>query len=327
MLLKKHNARQDRLGEAQMTNEHQNMRAQTILISGASGMVGSALRDALLRRGEELVQLVRRAPKSREELEWDPAAPSPIAEARRLEGVDAAIHLSGANLAARRWTPEYLREVTASRVDSTRALAAALARLRPPPRSMLVASAVGIYGNRGNELLYESSEPGSGLLADLCHAWESATATAEEAGIRVVHLRFGVVLDRHAGALAQMLPIFRLGLGGRLGSGKQWMSWISLRDVIGAMLFVLDSESLSGAVNLTSPEPVTNTEFTRALGRQLRRPAVLPAPALALRIALGRMADEALLTSTRAVPRKLLDAGFRFAHASVEEALAEVIGS
>lgn len=191
---------------------------------------------------------------------------------------------------------------------------------------MLVASAVGIYGNRGNEVVDESSDPGSGLLPDLCRAWEAAAAAAEEAGIRVVYLRFGVVLDQRAGALSKMLPIFRLGVGGRLGSGKQWMSWISVRDVVAAILFALDFTSLSGAVNLTAPEPVTNAAFTRALGRQLRRPAVLPASALALRIALGRMADEALLSSTRAVPRKLLEAGFRFAHASVEEALPEVIG-
>jgi uncharacterized protein len=299
--------------------------ARRVLISGASGMIGSALRAALVQRGEGLVQLVRREPASREQLQWDPAAHSPIAQPQALEGVDVAIHLSGANLAARRWTPEYLREVTASRVGSTRALAATLAGLSRPPRSMLVASAVGIYGNRGDKVLDETSPPGSGLLADLCRAWEAATAPAEEAGIRVVHLRFGVVLDRHAGALAQMLPIFRLGFGGRLGSGKQRISWISLRDLAAATLFVLDSPSLSGAVNLTSPEPATNAEFTRALGRQLRRPAVFPVPVFALRMGFGRMADEALLSSTRAVPRKLLDAGFHFAHASVEDALAEML--
>jgi hypothetical protein len=308
-----------------MTSEHTNTSAQSVVISGASGMLGSALRAALVQRKGNLIQLVRREPASREELRWDPAASSPIAQPQALEGVDAAIHLSGANLAARRWTPDYLREVTASRVDSTRALAAALASLRRPPRSMLVASAVGIYGHRGDEVLDENSEPGSGLLADLCRAWEAAAAPAEQAGIRVAHLRFGVVLDRRAGALAQMLPIFRLGLGGRLGSGDQWMSWISLRDLVAATLFVLDIPSLQGAVNLTSPGPVTNAEFTRVLGRQLRKPAVFPVPGFALRIAFGRMADEALLSSTRAVPRRLLDEGFQFAHTSIEGALAGLI--
>ena len=301
------------------------MRARRILISGASGMLGSALRAALVERNVQLVQLVRREPTSGEELRWDPNARSPIPQPEALEGLDAAIHLSGANLSARRWTPEYLREVTASRVNSTRALAATLSGLRRPPRSMLVASAVGIYGNRGDEVLDERSPSGSGLLADLCREWEAATAPAEQAGIRVAHLRFGVVLDQRAGALAQMLPIFRLGFGGKLGSGRQWMSWISLRDAVAATLFVLDTPSLHGAVNLTSSGPVTNAEFTRALGRRLRRPAVFPVPAFALRIGFGRMADEALLSSTRAVPRRLLEAGFQFAHASIEEALAEVI--
>jgi uncharacterized protein len=327
MVLKTEGARQYRHREAQMTNEPTNTPTQTVVISGASGMLGSALRAALLQRKRDLIQLVRGEPAGRAELHWDPSAPSPIAQPGALEGVDAAIHLSGANLAARRWTREYLREVIASRVDSTRALAVALASLRRPPRSMLVASAVGIYGNRGDEVLDENSEPGSGLLADLCRSWEAAAATAEQAGIRVVHLRFGVVLDRHAGALAQLLPIFRMGLGGRLGSGDQWMSWISLRDLVATTLFVLDEPSFHGPVNLTSPEPVTNAQFTRALGRQLRKPAVFAVPRFALRIAFGRMADEALLSSTRALPRKLLDAGFKFTHTSIEDALAEATSS
>lgn len=286
-------------------------------------MIGSALRAALAERQTELVRLVRREPAGREELRWHPGAAVALPQAQALENLDAAIHLSGANLAAHRWTPPYLREVTASRVDSTRALATALARLRPPPRSLLAASAVGIYGNRGNEILDESSAPGAGMLSDLCRAWEAAAAPAVEAGIRVVHLRLGVVLAAGSGALAKMLPIFRLGLGGRLGSGKQWMSWIGLRDLVAATLFVLDEPALTGAVNLTSPQPVTNAEFTRAFARRLHRPAILPAPAFALRIALGRMADEALLSSARALPRKLLGAGFRFAHTSIDDALAE----
>ncbi len=291
-------------------------------MSGASGLLGSALRRVLLQRATEVLQLVRREPGGREELRWDPAAASPIPQIHRLEGVDAAIHLSGANLAARRWTRRYLGEVTASRVDSTRALATALAGLKTPPQSLLVASAIGIYGNRGEEVLDEDSSRGAGFLADLCAAWEAAAAPARAAGMRVVHLRLGVVLDRDGGALRHMLPIFRLGLGGRLGSGSQWMSWISLPDAVASTLFVLDRPALTGAINLTSPMPVRNAEFTRALARALHRPAAIPAPAFALRIALGRMADEALLSSTRAIPRKLLDAGFRFAHPSLDDALA-----
>ena len=298
-----------------------------ILLSGASGMLGSAVRRALAQRGTEMIRLVRREPEGREEVRWDPGAPRPIPQSHLLEGLDAAIHLSGANLAAHRWTPQHLREVSASRVDSTRTLATVLAGLRRPPRSLLVASAVGIYGDREDEVLDESSAPGSGLLADLCRAWEAAAAPAVEAGIRVAHLRFGVVLDPRDGALARMLPIFRFGLGGRLGSGKQWMSWISLTDLVAAALFVLDTPSLTGAVNLTSPQPITNREFTHALAGRLHRPAIFAVPAFALRIAFGRMADEALLSSTRALPRKLRDAGFRFRHTSIDDALTEVIRS
>ena len=297
-----------------------------MLLSGASGMIGSALRAALAERQTEVVRLVRREPAVKEELRWYPDAAVPFPQAQALENLDAAVHLSGANLAAHRWTPQYLREVTASRVDSTRALAEALARLRLLPRSLLVASAVGIYGNRGDEILDESCAPGAGLLADLCRAWEAAAAPAVEAGIRVVHLRFGVVLSAGSGALAKMLPIFRLGLGGRLGSGKQWMSWIGLRDLVAAALFVLDQPALAGAVNLTAPQPVTNAEFTQVLALRLHRPAIFPAPAFALRIALGRMADEALLSSTRAVPRRLRDAGFQFSCTSIDDALADAVG-
>jgi uncharacterized protein (TIGR01777 family) len=310
-----------------MSMQTRNDAGRRILLSGASGMLGSALRTALEQRQTEIVRLVRREPAGTEELRWDPAAGVPITPSVSLEGLDAAIHLSGANLAAHRWTPQYVHEVTASRLDSTRALATTLAGLRRPPRSLLVASAVGIYGDRGDEVLDESSPAGTGFLAGLCREWEAAAGPAADARIRVVHLRFGVVLDgRRAGALAKMLPIFRLGLGGRLGSGNQWMSWISMGDLLAATLFVLDTPTLSGAVNLTSPQPVTNMEFTHALARRLHRPAILPAPAFALRLALGRMADEALLASTRAIPRLLLDAGFQFAHPSIDGALDDVIG-
>jgi uncharacterized protein (TIGR01777 family) len=221
----------------------------------------------------------------------------------------------------------------ASRVDSTRALATTLAGLRNPPQTLLVASAVGIYGNRPKDFLDETSAPGSGFLADLCRQWEAAAKPAADAGIRVVHLRFGVVLAppadpgrrANAGVLARMLPIFRLGLGGRLGSGLQWMSWISLTDALAAIFFALDTPSLAGPLNLTAPNPVTNADFTHALARQLHRPAVFPVPAAALRLALGEMADEALLSSARAYPAKLIMAGFEFAHPTLSHALASTL--
>jgi hypothetical protein len=212
--------------------------------------------------------------------------------------------------------------MTASRVDSTRALAATLARLRQPPPVLLVASAVGLYGSRGEELLDETSAAGSGFLADVCRQWETAAQPAVDAGVRVVNLRFGVVLGPGSGALARMEPVFRLGLGGKLGSGRQWMSWISLDDALAAILFVLDRPSIEGPVNLTAPNPVTNADFTRTLARELHRPAILPVPAPALRLALGEMAGETLLSSARVYPSKLTAAGFRFAHPTITRALA-----
>jgi uncharacterized protein len=295
-----------------------------VLLSGASGMVGTALRAALVERGDSVVQLVRREPAGSNELRWDPASAAP-AEAAVLEGFDAVIHLSGANLAARRWTAEYRGEIVASRVESTRALGAMLAGLRQGPRTFLAASAIGFYGDRGDKVVDESSTAGVGFLAEMCRAWEDATAPAEAAGMRVTHLRFGVALAPHDGALAKMLPLFRLGLGGRLGSGEQWISWIALGDLVAAVLFVLDSNGLAGAVNLTSPQPVTNEEFTKALARVLHRPAVVRVPAFALRIALGPMADEALMLSTRVAPARLLKAGFRFECPEIEGALRATV--
>ncbi len=297
-----------------------------VVLSGASGMLGSSLRHALAARGIPVLQLVRGTQPVQDQILWDPSADPAIENTAPLEGCGAAIHLSGANVAAHRWTPAYRHEMTTSRVDSTRALARLLASLRTPPATLLVASAVGFYGDRGNQLLDETSLPGSGFLAELCQQWEAAAQPAVDAGIRVVHLRFGVVLGPGPGALARMLPIFRLGLGGRLGSGRQWMSWISIEDAMRAILFVLETPSLAGPVNLTAPNPVTNAEFARALAHALKRPALLPAPAFALRLALGRMADEALLASVRAVPMRLLVAGFRFAHPTVDRALAAALG-
>jgi len=288
-------------------------------------MLGTAVRQALIAAKTPTLQLVRWGPAAEGQLRWDPGSDHPIENWGRIEGAIAAIHLSGASVAAHRWTEAYRREMTASRVDSTRRLATALAGLQKPPQSFLVASAVGIFGDRGDEVLDESSAPGSGFLAGLCRQWEAAAEPAVQAGIRVVHLRFGVVLGPEQGALKQMLPPFRAGLGARLGNGRQWMSWIGLADAVAAILFALDQKSLSGPVNLTAPNPVTNAEFTRALGNQLGKPVFLSIPAFALRLMFGQMANDAVLSSARVQPAKLLDAGFQFSTPEITAALQGAI--
>jgi uncharacterized protein len=298
--------------------------AATVVLSGGTGMLGSALRQALVARGTPVLQLVRR-PADRGELAWNPAVATAFTNTASLEGARAAVHLSGASIAGKRWTAAYKRELTASRVDSTRALSTALAGLRQKPETLLVASAVGFYGDRGEEVLDESSAPGSGFLPEVCQLWEGAAQPAVQAGIRVVHLRFGVLLNRGPGALEKMLPAFRAGLGGPLGNGRQWMSWVGVEDVIRAILFAMETPALAGPVNITSPNTVRNAEFTKALAHQLHRPAFLPAPAFALRAAFGQMAEEALLASARVMPTKLTKAGFRFVHPTVERALAAVL--
>lgn len=295
-----------------------------VVLSGASGMLGTALRRALIVRGATCLQLVRRVAASEEELQWNPESEHAVDVPAALEGATAAIHLSGANVAGRRWTGAYRRELRASRIDTTRRLAEVLAQLQRPPKVFLVASAIGIYGNRGDEVLTESSSTGSGFLAELCEAWEDAAAPALRRGIRVVHLRFGIVLGS-GGALGRMLPAFRLGMGARIGSGNQWMSWVGLDDAVAAVLFAMENSDASGALNVTAPNPVTNAEFTRELGRQLRRPAFLTVPAFAVRIVFGQMADEALLSSTRAIPEGLQEAGFRFSAPELGQALSEAL--
>jgi uncharacterized protein len=323
----------------------------TYLLTGASGMLGRAIRSAMAARQMQTLQLSRSVlgppPQTKDgnstnatgsrtfrfvavsisgEIPWNPAATPPVAHPELLEGLTAVIHLSGANLAAKRWTPAYKREIVSSRVDSTRALATVLAGLSRPPQALFVASGSGIYGNRADELLDESSTPGSGFLADLCNQWEEAAQPAVDAGIRVVNLRLGLVLSPDpACMLARLKRIFRLGLGGRLGPGTQWLSWISLTDFIDAVFFLLDHPSLTGPVNMTAPNPVTNVQFARALARQLHRPAMLPVPVSALRLALGEFADEALLSSQRAFPSKLSAAGFQFSHPTIDQALAAAL--
>jgi hypothetical protein len=272
-----------------------------------------------------VLQLVRSAPAEPNQLQWNPSGATEIAHSESLENLTAAIHLSGANLAAHRWTPAYKREIAESRIDSTRTLATTLAGLRHPPKTLLVASAVGIYGNRGDELLDETSPPGTGFLADLCAQWEAAAQPAVDAGIRVLYLRSGVLLSAGCGALARLVPIFRLGLGGPLGNGRQFINWISLADALDAIFFLLDAPTLSGPINLTSPNPVTNDQFTSVLAAHLHRPALLTIPAFALRLALGEMASEVLLSGARAYPARLVSAGFQFSHANLVHALPAVL--
>ncbi|WP_263350071.1 TIGR01777 family oxidoreductase [Acidicapsa acidisoli] len=303
-------------------------------MSGASGMLGSAVGAAVRRRGMRVLRLVRRQAQGPDELQWNPAA-GQIGDAGQLEGISAAVHLSGANVASRRWTAAYKREMVESRVGTTRVLSEALARLKTPPQTLVTASAVGFYGDRGDEILDEDSQAGHGFFPELCSAWEAATRPAEDAGIRVVHLRFGMVIGPDSGAMARLAPLFRLGLGGQLGDGRQWMSWVSETDAVSAVLFALEisgisdagERQLSGPVNVVAPEPITNSLFTQDFAHAVHRPAVLPAPAFALRLAFGEMADAALLASTRAVPKRLLDAGFVFAHPTLSEALAAALAS
>jgi uncharacterized protein len=301
------------------------MSAEQILLTGSSGLIGTSLIRSLRRNRISMMTLSRRpAPGAAATEFWDPYAAVPVSP-RALEGTTAAVHLSGANLAAHRWTSAYKREIRDSRITPTHALAKMLAALRPRPAVLVSASAIGIYGDRGDEVLTEASSSGSGFLPELCLEWEKATQPAADAGIRVVHLRFGVALSPEGGALAKMLPTFRAGLGGKLGSGRQWISWIALPDAIRVIEFALDTSSLSGPVNLVAPNPVTNAEFTRALGQTLNRPALLRVPAFGLRLAIGEMAQATILCSNRVLPASLSAAGFNFEYPEIEAALKAVL--
>jgi uncharacterized protein (TIGR01777 family) len=288
-----------------------------IVVAGAGGFLGSALQRALAARGVRVVRLVRRPTGGRADLVlWDAARG--VGNVVALEGAAAVIHLGGESLAGGPWTAARKRRLRESRVVSTRTLAKALARLDAPPAAFLTASGVGCYGDRGDELLDETSARGTGFLADLCREWEAAAEPARRAGVRWSALRFGVVLGK-GGALGAMVPAFRLGLGAVLGDGRQWMSWIALEDAVAAALHVLDAP-LEGAVNLVAPSPVTNREFTKALAAAVQRPAFLRAPAFAL-APLGEMARELLLASQRVVPRRLQESGFEFRYPEVGAAL------
>ncbi|MDA0576571.1 MAG: TIGR01777 family oxidoreductase [Verrucomicrobia bacterium] len=293
-----------------------------ILITGASGFVGSAVANALGQQGHNVLPLAR-GMRQADRAWWDPNTNAiDLAPAGRI---DAALHLAGENIAGRRWTATHKARILASRADTTRILARALAEVTPRPTVLVSASAIGYYGDRGNVLLDEQASAGIGFLPDVCRAWESAAAPAVGAGIRVVHARIGVVLDPAGGALAKMLPMFRLGLGGRVGSGGQWMSWITLPDLVNVLTRALTDASLSGPINCVAPTPVTNKQFTQALGRALHRPTAIPLPASVARLMLGEMADGLLLASARVVPRRLQASRHIFQQPALEPALRAML--
>jgi uncharacterized protein (TIGR01777 family) len=287
-----------------------------VLVTGSSGMIGSAIVSFLANLGHQPVPLLRPT-------HWNPDEGT--IDVLALEGVDAVVHLAGQNIAGGRWTARRKAQIRDSRVLGTRLLSDALARLERRPAVLVSASATGYYGDRGNELLREDSPAGKGFLPEVCRHWEAATDAATRAGIRVVHLRLGIVLSREGGALAKMLLPFRSGFGGRIGSGQQYWSWISLDDVCGAILHVIQASGLHGPVNAVSPTAVTNTEFTKTLGRVLSRPTVLPMPVFAARLVLGEMADELLLASARVEPVKLISSRYGFQHRDLETALRSVL--
>ncbi len=295
-----------------------------VAVTGASGLIGTVLCTALRTAGHDVIRVARGDASAADAIGWDPAAGT--IDAAGLEGVDGVIHLAGAGIADRRWTDEQKRLILESRTKGTGLLATTLADLDRPPKVLVSGSAIGFYGDRGDEVLTETSEAGSGFLADVCVQWEAATRPAADAGIRVAHARTGLVLSTEGGALQKMLPLFRLGLGGRLGSGRQWWSWISIDDEVGALMWLLDSDR-SGAVNLTAPNPVTNADFTSTLGSVLGRPTWLPVPGFGPKLVLGsELADELLFTSVRVEPQALLDGDYRFHHAGLEPALRAVLG-
>jgi uncharacterized protein (TIGR01777 family) len=296
-----------------------------VVVTGASGLIGSALVRSLTADGHDVLRLVRRDPRAADEAQWDPAR-------RRLDsavlaGADAVVNLAGAGIGDHRWSDDYKRTVLASRVDATTTIATAVAA-RPVsdrPRVLLSASAVGFYGDTGENAVDESAPQGAGFLADVVRQWEQSTAPAAEAGVRVVTPRSGIVLAAGGGALGKVLPLFKLGLGGRLGSGQQWMSWVALPDEVAALRFVLEREDISGPVNVTAPEPVRNRDYTKAIARAVHRPALARVPPVALRAALGGFADEGVLVSQRVLPACLDDAGFAFTYVDVDAALAAIV--
>ncbi len=294
-----------------------------VLVTGSSGLVGSALIPHLESSGHRVLRLVRASPKGDLERRWDPETGE--LAAAELEGIQAVVHLAGENIASGRWNEAKKNRIRGSREDGTRLLAQGLADLQTPPGVLISASAIGYYGNRGDEVLNEESPPGADFLAETCIAWESAARPAADAGVRTVYLRIGIVLSADGGALAKMLFPFKMGVGGVIGSGDQYMSWVSLSDLAGIIAHALKTETLEGPVNAVSPAPATNREFTKTLGGVLFRPTLFPMPGFAARLAFGEMADALLLSSTRVDPARLQESGYDFQHPGLEGALRHVL--
>ncbi|MEU6882753.1 TIGR01777 family oxidoreductase [Streptomyces sp. NPDC046712] len=294
------------------------MQPSRIAVTGASGLIGSALVRSLRADGHQVSRLVRRPARTADEVEWDPARL--YVDAAGLVGVEAVVHLAGAGVGERRWSEAYKKEIRDSRVLGTTAISQALASLADPPKVLVCGTALGYYGDTGSRAVDESAPAGEGFLPSVCVEWEAAAAPAEEAGIRVAYARTGLVVAREGGAWGRLFPIFRAGVGGRMGDGRQYWSFISLHDEVAALRHLIDTDTLSGPVNLTAPDPVTNREVTAAMGRVLRRPTVCAVPAPALRLVLGDFAQD-VLGSQRVVPGRLLESGFRFAFPTIDESI------
>lgn len=298
-------------------------RIMKVLITGASGLIGTALQRSFSEKGYEMLLAGRGKPEKASEIQWD--VETGFAEPQRLEGLDAVIHLAGESVSGLRWTEEKKKAIRDSRVNGTHTIVETLANLTKKPKVFISGSAIGFYGNGGDDVMVETSKAGDTFLSVVCREWEAESRRAEDSGIRTVLLRTGIVLSKDGGALATMLTPFKFGLGGVVGSGKQWMSWVSLDDLIGVINFALENESLRGAVNAVAPNPVTNEEFTKTLGEVLYRPTILPLPEFAVNLVFGEMGDALLLDSTRVEPKRLMEAGFEFKFAELKPALEHAI--
>jgi uncharacterized protein (TIGR01777 family) len=296
-----------------------------VAVTGSSGLIGSALVIALRADGHQVTRLVRTGPAAPDALVWDPRAERGGLDPRSLDGITAVVHLAGAGVADKRWTDSYRAEIRDSRVGGTRALVAALTAMAAPPEVLLSGSAIGWYGDTGGREVTEAEPAGRGFLSEVVRDWEAAAAEAASAGLRVVTLRSGVLLSPHGGILGKLLPLFRLGLGGRIGSGRQVMSWIGLSEWVAAARFLLGRADITGPVNLTTPNPVTNAEFTSALAAAVHRPALMLVPTPALKIAVGGVSSD-ILSSARVLPQRLLDGGYQFQHPGIAGALAAELG-
>lgn len=297
-----------------------------ILISGASGLVGTHLIPTLEAKGHEIFRLVRKAPKTADEIRWDAEKGFADDERAKLENFAAVIHLAGDNVASENWSEEKKRKIRDSRIIGTRVLVDALKQAQNPPPVLISASAIGFYGNREDEVLTEDSAKGEGFFPEICSEWEVESLKAEAFGARVVLPRIGIVLTRDGGALEKMLTPFKFGVGGRLGSGKQWMSWIALEDLLRIIHFALENTELRGAVNAVAPNPVTNEEFTRTFGKVLNRPTILPVPEFAIKLMFGEMGETLLLQGARILPKRLTESGFEFKFTNLEQAMKEALG-